>query len=200
MQSMCCSDEWKCLELPLVTTDVSTWYLRNHATYTLDDYTRLIANRTSQIDLYSAAITCHLGLVADWMLFSDTQQIVSKHWRQLTGCCFQHKELIEDVRQCIYSVDILRPSCVYNRILRAIIHHAAECSEIHCPVPWCYFLSRRHVLLYLLTYWFVWPASVVVRTLDSTAWGRGFDSQPFYFQVTVFDSLFAVILFLSTSI
>jgi len=55
------------------------------------------------------------------------------------------------VRRSLNTVDVLRPTSLYNRVLRAIIHHSADCCEIHCPVPWCYFFSRRHVLTYLLT-------------------------------------------------
>jgi len=58
----------------------------------------------------------------------------------------QHKELIEEVRCSLYTVNILQPWSLHNRILRAIIDHSVDCSEIFCAVPWCYFFSRRYIV------------------------------------------------------
>ena len=62
------------------------------------------------------------------------------------------------MRCSLYTVDILRP-CLHNRVLRAIIHHSSDCSEIHCPVPWCHFFSQRYQRL-------VWRSGNGFRHID----------------------------------
>ena len=102
-----------------------------------------------------SVILCFLYcvLVLSCVLYCASVRVCFARSRTVSVCVLcQYKELVEDVKQSLYTVDILRPSSVYNRILRAIIHHAADCSDIHCPLPWCYFFSRRHVFTYLPIY------------------------------------------------
>jgi len=76
------------------------------------------------------------------------------HSIKCVSVSWQHKELIEDVKCGLFTVDILRPS-LYNRVLRAVIHHSADCSEIHCVVPWCYFFSRRYFITFIILFLFI---------------------------------------------